>query len=110
MNGWHYLAIAIVFEIIATLCLKQSEGLQNIRWVAASVFFYIICFWAFAPALDLLPVGPVYAIWSGVGILALAIIGAVFLGDKLTLLQYGFIALIIVGAVGLQLTTKNAPS
>ena len=107
MNGWHYLAIAIVFEIIATLCLKQSEGLQNISWVSASVFFYIICFWAFAPALDLLPVGPAYAIWSGVGILALAIIGTVFLGDKLTLIQYGFIALILIGAVGLQLTTKS---
>ena len=107
MSGWVYLAIAIVFEIIATLCLKQSEGLQNLTWVSASAFFYIICFRAFAPALDLLPVGPVYAIWSGVGILALAIIGTVFLGDKLTPMQYGFIALILIGAVGLQLTTKS---
>lgn len=107
MNGWHFLAIAIVFEIIATLCLKQSEGLENLTWVSASAFFYIICFWAFAPALDRLPVGTVYAIWSGVGILALAIIGAVFLGDKLSPVQYGFIGLILIGAVGLQLTTKG---
>ncbi|MEO9969822.1 MAG: SMR family transporter [Hyphomonadaceae bacterium] len=110
MNGWHYLAIAIAFEIIATLCLKQSEGLQNLTWVSASVFLYIICFWAFALALDLLPIGPVYAISSGVGILAIAIIGTVFLSDKLTMMQYGFIALILIGAVGLQLTTKSAPS
>ncbi len=108
MNGWHYLAIAIIFEIIATLCLKQSQGLQNLTWVSAAVFFYIICFWAFAPALDLLPVGAVYAIWSGVGILALAIIGSIFLGDKLTPIQYGFIALILIGAVGLQLTTNSS--
>jgi len=108
MNGWTYLAIAIFFEIIATLCLRQSDGLQNLTWASAAVFFYIICFWAFAPALDMLPIGPAYAIWSGVGILALAIIGAIFLGDKLNPMQYGFIALILVGAIGLQLTTKSA--
>lgn len=107
MNGWHYLAIAIVFEIIATLCLKQSNGLQNLTWTSAAVFFYIICFWAFAPALQMLPVGPAYALWSGVGILALAIIGTVFLGDKLSPAQYLFIGLILIGAVGLQLTTKS---
>lgn len=108
MNGWIYLAIAIFFEIIATICLKQSNGFQSLTWTCAAVFFYIICFWAFAPALDMLPIGPAYAIWSGVGILAMAIIGTIFLGDKLAPLQYGFIALILVGAIGLQLTTKNA--
>ena len=106
MSGWLYLAIAIAFEIIATVCLKQSDGLKNLTWANAAIVFYIICFWTFAQALDQLPLGTAYAIWSGVGILALAIIGTVFLGDRLTLLQYGFIALILIGAIGLQLTTK----
>lgn len=107
MNGWTYLAIAIVFEIIATVCLKQSDGLQSTTWASAAILFYMICFWAFALALDQLPLGTAYAIWSGVGILAVALIGTLFLGDKLAPMQYGFIALILIGAIGLQLTTKG---
>jgi multidrug transporter EmrE-like cation transporter len=46
-----------------------------------------------------------YAIWAGVGIIAAAALGAVVFDDKLGLVQYGCIALVILGAVGLRLTT-----
>ncbi|MEM7005686.1 MAG: SMR family transporter [Pseudomonadota bacterium] len=105
MTGWMYLGIAIVLEVIATTLLKMANGLENLFLAATSIGFYSLCFLALAPAIKLLPVGMVYAIWSGIGIVAIAIIGAFFFDEKLALVQYMYIMLILVGAVGLRLTT-----
>lgn len=108
MTGWMYLGVAIILEIIATTFLKLSNGFENLAWGFASIAFYCICFFALAPALKLLPVGTVYALWSGIGIVAIAIIGAFFFEERLALIQYGYILLILVGAVGLRLTTTSS--
>ena len=62
---------------------------------------------ALAPALKSIPVGVAYAIWAGVGIVAVAAIGTVAFGQKLGAAQLGFMAMILVGAVGLRLTTGD---
>jgi small multidrug resistance pump len=61
-----------------------------------------------APAMKVLPVGVVYAIWSGIGIVAAAAIGVVAFGEKLGAMQYLCIALVLIGAVGLRVTAKGA--
>jgi multidrug transporter EmrE-like cation transporter len=105
MSGWTYLGIAIVFEIIATTMLKLSDGLRNWPWTAGSIAVYGLCFLALAVALETIPVGVAYAIWSGVGIVAISIIGIVLLNEPLTPAQLGFMALLIIGAVGLRVTS-----
>lgn len=107
MSGWGYLAFAIVLEIVATTLLKMSDGFAKWHWGVASIVCYSACFWVLAPALKVLPVGVVYAIWSGVGIVAITVIGVFFFDERLALLQFLFIALILIGAVGLQLTTTT---
>lgn len=104
MGAWTFLAIAIVFEVAATLCLKQSDGFAKWQWGAASMALYWVCFGALAFALKTIPVGVAYAIWAGVGIIAVAAIGMVAFGQKLAPLHFVFIGLILVGAVGLRLT------
>ncbi len=106
MTGWTFLGLAILLEILATSLLKLSNGFENMAWGIASIACYSACFWMLSPALKVLPVGTVYAIWSGIGIVAIALIGALFFKEKLALLQYGFILLILIGAVGLRLTTR----
>lgn len=105
-SGWVYLAIAIVLEVIATTFLKLSDGFQNLIYAGLSVALYSTCFFFMAPALKTLPVGVVYAVWSGAGIVAIAVIGAIFFKEALSLVQYVCIALILIGAVGLRLTTE----
>jgi small multidrug resistance pump len=53
-----------------------------------------------------IPVGVTYAIWSGVGVVAITIIGWLVFKQSLHLMQIGFILLILIGAIGLNLTTK----
>jgi len=56
--------------------------------------------------LKVIPAGVAYAIWSGLGILSITLIGLAFFDQKLSLVNYGFIALILIGAIGLNLTTE----
>ena len=106
MNPWLSLTIAIFFEIIATLMLKQSAGFTKIYWALGSIAAYIIWFWFFAPAIQALPVGVAYAIWSGIGIAAVTLISYFIFDQSLSVAQVSFIALILVGAIGLNLTTQ----
>jgi small multidrug resistance pump len=67
---------------------------------------YWVCFAFLAVAMKSIPVGVAYAIWAGVGILAITIIGWLVFKQSLQPIQIGFILLILVGATGLNLTTK----
>lgn len=105
MTGWTFLGVAIFFEILATTALKVSDGLAKWQWAALSILLYAICFLFLAPALKTIPVGIAYALWSGVGIIAMAMLGVLFFDQKLSMMQVGCIALVLVGAIGLRVTT-----
>ncbi|MHA6723068.1 DMT family transporter [Sphingomonas sp. RS2018] len=105
MSPWLFLAGAITLEIGGTVLLKLSNGFEKWHWGALSVARYASCFWVLAPAMKSLPVGTVYAIWAGVGIVAAAIIGALAFDERLGAIQLLCIALVLTGAVGLRLTT-----
>lgn len=107
MTGWTYLAIAIAFEIVATTMLKLSDGLVRWHWAVLSIIFYAICFLALAPALKTIPVGIAYAIWSGIGIIAIAALGVAFFDQKLNPVQLGCIAMVLIGAIGLRASTPG---
>jgi len=106
MTAWLFLSLAIALEISGTFLLKLSHGFEKVHWGMLSVGCYSACFWALAPAMKVLPVGIVYAIWAGVGIVAAAAIGVFAFAETLSGLQYLFIAMVVVGAVGLRLTTS----
>jgi len=104
MSAWIYLSIAIGFEVAGTLLLKMSNGFEKLSLGMAAIACYSVCFWFFAPALKVIPVGVAYAIWAGMGIVCVAALSFALFGQKLTGLQYGFIALILIGSVGLNMS------
>lgn len=108
MTGWGYLTIAIVLEVIATSLLKFSDGFTHLGYGACAIGLYCLCFFFMAPAYKTLPAGVVYAVWSGIGIVAIAALGVFYFKEKLDLYQLAFIAMILVGAIGLSLTTTSA--
>ena len=64
MNAWIYLALAITLEVTGTFLLKLSDGFEKWHWGALSIACYSACFWVLAPAMKVLPVGIVYAIFA----------------------------------------------
>ncbi|MEL6362455.1 MAG: multidrug efflux SMR transporter [Pseudomonadota bacterium] len=105
MSAWILLAFSIVLEICGTTLLKLSDGFDKPLIGFAAIAAYTGSLWLFAPALKVIPIGIAYAIWAGAGIMTVSVIGFFFFNQSLGALQYLFIALILIGAVGLRLTT-----
>ncbi|MEO1538223.1 MAG: multidrug efflux SMR transporter [Pseudomonadota bacterium] len=104
MSAWAYLTLAIAFEVVGTLFLKLSDGFTKWVWGGLALACYSLCFMLLAPALKVLPVGVAYAIWCGIGIIGASLLGILIFGDRLASHQYGFMAMILIGAIGLRLT------
>lgn len=83
--GYVYLTIAIIAEVIATSALKSSAGFSKLMPSMLVVLGYAVAFYFLSLVLKSVPVGVAYAIWSGLGIVLISIVGAVIFGQKLDL-------------------------
>ncbi|MFB7596992.1 DMT family transporter [Streptomyces sp. NPDC056160] len=101
--GYLFLAGAIAAEVAGTTAMKYSEGFSRPVPSVLTALGYLISFALLAQTLKTLNVGTAYAIWSGIGTAAIAVIGVAFLGEGMTLTKVAGIALIIVGVVVLNL-------
>lgn len=104
---WLYLGLAIVCEVIATSALKSSDGFSRPLPSALVVVGYAVAFYSLSLALRTLPVGIAYAIWAGVGIALIAVIGLLFYGQTLDLAAVAGIGLIVAGVLVLSLLSKS---
>ncbi|MCD2186480.1 DMT family transporter [Actinomycetospora soli] len=101
---WIWLAVAIAAEVAGTVSLKLSEGFSRLVPSIVVVVGYVVAFYSLSQALARgLPVGVAYGIWAATGVAAIAIIGALFLGESLTWVQVGGIGLVIAGVLALEL-------
>lgn len=94
-----YLLIAIVFETIGTAGLQASEQFTKLKPLALTAVCYATAFYFLSLTLRTMPVGLAYAIWSGLGIVLIALIGLVWFGQKLDTAAMIGLALIIAGVV-----------
>jgi small multidrug resistance pump len=109
MQNWLYLSLAIVFEIVGTMANKLSDGMTRKGPTVVVVVCYVACFFLFSKAIRTIELGTAYAVWSGVGMAALAVIGAMAFGDTVTPRKILSLLLIIAGVVGLNLGGGKAP-
>ena len=107
MNKWLLLGLAIFSEVIATSALKSTDGFTKFWPSALVVLGYTSAFYFVSLTLDTIPVGIVYAIWSGVGIALVAIISVTILGQKLDVGAIVGIVLILAGVVVLRLYSNT---
>jgi small multidrug resistance pump len=103
VTGWAYLAVAIACELVATSLLKSTQGFTRLAPTLVCLAGYAASFFVLSRALATLQVGVAYAVWSGVGTAAIALIGMAFLGEPLTLLKVVGVLLVIAGVVVLNL-------
>lgn len=99
MQSWILLFVAIVSEVTATTSLKLSDGFTRLVPSIVVVLGYGISFYCLAITLRSIPVGIVYAIWSGIGISLISMIGWLMLGQKLDLPAMIGIGLIVCGVL-----------
>ncbi|NWJ98439.1 MAG: multidrug efflux SMR transporter [Chloroflexi bacterium] len=103
MDGFIYLALAILFEVAGTTALKLSEGFTKLFPSILMVVLYVVSFGLLSLTLKKMDVGVAYAIWAAVGTALIALIGVIWFNEPLTLLKIAAIGFIIIGVVMLNL-------
>lgn len=106
--GALFLTIAIVGEVIATSFLRASQGFTQLVPTAVVVVGYGITFYFFSLALQTIPVGVAYAIWSGVGIVLVSIIAFIVYKQMLDAPALIGMGLILAGVLVINLFSHSA--
>ncbi|MBB3808705.1 SMR family transporter [Pseudochelatococcus contaminans] len=106
-NGYLYLGIAIICEVIATSALKYSEGFTRLLPSIVTATGYALAFYFLSLTLKTIPVGIAYAIWSGIGVIAITIIGLIAFGQKLDTPAVIGLALITAGVLVINVMSKT---
>ena len=103
-----YLAVAIAAEVIATSTLKASDGFTRLGPSLVTVIGYTIAFYFLSLCLRTdVPVGIAYAIWSGVGVVLLALVGLLWFGQALDTPAIIGLGLIITGVVLINVFSRS---
>lgn len=100
--SWYLLLLAGLFEIAWAIGLEYSEGFTRPVPTLATGLAMLVSIVLLARAVQDLPVGTAYAVWTGIGAVGTATLGVLLFDEPATLVRAGFIGLIVVGIVGLH--------
>jgi small multidrug resistance pump len=105
-QAWGLLSIAIAFEVAGTTCMKLSHGFTHLLPSVVMFACYGLAFTCNTFATKTLDLSITYAVWSGVGTVATAIIGIYFFKEPGTALKLVSITLIVIGILGLHSASR----
>ena len=106
LSAWTWLVISIIAEVIATSALRASDGFTRLVPSAIVVAGYGVAFYGLSLTLRSLPVGIVYAVWSGVGIVLITLVAIALYRQVPDLPAVLGLGLIVAGVVVLNLFSK----
>jgi small multidrug resistance pump len=105
--AYWWLAGAIASEVVATSALKAADGFTRPLETAVVIIGYVIAFYCLSVALRTIPMGIAYAVWSGIGIVAISLIGLALYRQTLDGPAILGIALILAGVLVINLLSRS---
>lgn len=106
MFAWMLLLAAIGVEVSASAALSRTEGFRDPVWTVLVLGGYGLSIWLLTVVVKQLPISIAYAVWAGLGTAGIAIVGVLFLGDRLDPMKVAALSLIVLGVVLLNLTSS----
>ena len=106
--NWVILFLASVFEVSMTFCLgktKNMEGATQWWWIAAFAVSAILSMGLLAKAIQTLPIGTAYAVWTGIGTLGTVLVGIFVFHEPVNFLRILFITTLFCSIVGLKIVS-----
>ena len=104
---WIYLLLAITFEVMATLSIKQATLGNTYMWSAIIAVLYIISFSFVYYATKHIEIGTVYAIWAGMGTVLIVLLGWLIFKEDMNIYKIIGVLSIVFGVVLLKLQAGN---
>jgi quaternary ammonium compound-resistance protein SugE len=103
--AWTALVASGLVDVAWALAMKKSEGFADPLWSAVSLVLLAIFVFLLTKALQVLPVGTAYAVWTGIGAAGTVIAGIALLAEPVSALRLLFIATVVAGIVGLKVAS-----
>ncbi|HTD06567.1 multidrug efflux SMR transporter [Undibacterium sp.] len=107
MMQWLILALAIVAEVVATSMLKASDGFTRVGPSVIVALGYGISFYCLSLTVRVMPIGVVYAIWSGVGVTLITLFAWLFYKQVLDVPAILGMSLIVAGVIVLNMFSRS---
>ena len=104
---WLYLLLAGLFEIVWAVGLKFTYGFTKLWPTIGTLAAMVVSFYLLALSLRQLPIGTAYAIWTGIGAVGTVILGIIFFKEPATVMRLACVALIVMGILGLKVTSSS---
>lgn len=101
--AWMLLLAAIGVEVLSTAALPRTEEFRDPGWTAAVIAGYALSIWLLTVVIREIPVSVAYAIWSGLGTAGIAVVGLLFLDERMDVVKAAALLMIIGGVVVLNL-------
>jgi small multidrug resistance pump len=107
MMTYLYLIVAVVFEVIGTSALQASEQFTKPKPLILTAIGYGAAFYFLSMVLRTMPVGIAYAIWSGLGVILITLVGLVWFGQRLDMPAIIGLTLIVAGVATINLFSQT---
>ena len=106
-KAWLYVVGGGFLEIFWVLALKMSHNFTVLHYSVITIVLVVISFYIFSVGMKKLPSGVAYTVYTGIGAIGTIIFGILFLGESTSLPKLFFVTLLIIGILGLKLTTEE---
>ncbi|HEX6002318.1 MAG TPA: multidrug efflux SMR transporter [Hyphomicrobiaceae bacterium] len=103
--AWVALVVSGLVDVAWALAMKKADGFANPAWSAISLVLLAIFVYLLTKALQVLPVGTAYAVWTGIGAAGTVIAGIVLFSEPASAARIFFIATVVAGITGLKMTS-----
>ena len=104
---WIYLIIAGLFEVVWATTMKLSHGFTKISFTIYTIIGLALSMFFLSIAIKKMPMSLAYPIWTGIGAVGSIIAGVIIFGDKMSLLTWVFVALLLISIIGIKITSGS---
>jgi len=106
MTAWIFLALAGVFEVLFAATLKLTENFTRLYPTLIFITFAVLSFYFLTKAIESIPVGTAYVIWTGIGAVGTVLVGIFYYNEPASFLRLFFISTLVISIIGLKLVSN----
>ncbi len=103
---WIFLVLASICEIAFAGCLKLTENFTNLKWTLIFLFLYLLSIVLLNKAVQNIPIGTAYAVWTGIGAAGTVLMGIFYFKEPYSFWRIFFLSTLILSIVGLKYVSK----
>jgi quaternary ammonium compound-resistance protein SugE len=104
---WLFLILAAGCEIAFAGSLKLTQNFTNLKWSVIFILFYVLSIILLNKAVQSIPIGTAYAVWTGIGAAGTVLIGILYFKEPYNFWRVFFLCTLIMSIVGLKFVSAN---